>query len=218
MTIAIHILPLYRLRTEYEAYIGENRDAGSFHFPHDYKPGRLYDVTLSSPPVLRDRYINGSSTMKRAKAVLPSWFWDACNRELDAVLLGGRRPDTIDETRKVAMVNVVKFYLKHRARYDDRPEAPYHKASINVAMLRVVLSRKPVAPPVAPPVGDERRAAKEESDEGHFEWDAAYLEKVFSKLCQIVEECGPGLKGWAGVRWLMYEEVSTPILHPRRAC
>ncbi|PIL35006.1 hypothetical protein GSI_02793 [Ganoderma sinense ZZ0214-1] len=185
--------------------------------PYDYSPGARYDLSRPFPPELEDRYVCNSDILMKSKRALASWIWDACNVVLDHVLLDGaipRCPDDLTAVREDAMERAVAFIDSQRKLYARRPEEPLGPSSSKALLwLRRILEQAPLAPVPgsalwgAPFPGLDFVRAEEERY-SYYDWNEAYLERVFTAACEVVEELGAGRDGWRTVRWEVYDKYS----------
>ncbi|KAM5536900.1 hypothetical protein V8D89_009447 [Ganoderma adspersum] len=174
----------------------EKSDLRSNLLPTDYRVGARYDLPLSSPPKLQDRYVCKSRVLSDAKLALAPWIWDTCNIVLDYVLLDGaipRAPEDLTGAREDAMERAVVFVDSQRKLYARRPEEPLQPTSSIKALLRLrrVLEQAPLAP--VP---------------GTALWGTPFPGLDFIRKTALVEDLGTGRDGWRTVRWEVYDKYS----------
>ncbi len=177
-----------------------------FKCPDAYAPG--------SGPVDDDPHVMRSQKLAAVKRDMLPWLWAACNASLDALAeiqddgVGFRRYE-----REDAMHAALRAFV---GRYPPRPHAPL-PPSPAVDGLRAVLAQAPQLPP-RPGWGTKKFAGLEYSsgshpdDEESYEWDEAYLGRVFHALREIIKLHGRGDRGWATARWEVYETVRSELL------
>ena len=202
--------------------------------PHDYRRGALYDLTKDffTPPPSYLPYRRLSDKRKRiydklgrrrhdvCLAVLsedtewPASPDDAYTEELaedgtaivtaTAAVKQQREGPAIDE----ALDSATDFFAAYPARPKKRLLLGSRPAVARaIKGVRAVLGQAPTAP-VHGAAEWGRPAEKldfvDEPFPGHYEWDAAFLERVFLALCALIER-DPA--AWEAIRWEVYDRV-----------
>ena len=202
--------------------------------PHDYRRGAFYDLTRDcfTPPPSYLPYRKLSDLRKRIYDRLGRRRHDVCLAILSedtewpaspddsyseevaedgtaivtatAAVKQQREGPAIDE----ALYLVVDFF----AAYPPRPEkrlllGTKRAVARAIKEVRAVLSQAPTAPAHGAaewgrPV--EKLDFVDEPFPGHYEWDAAFLERVFLALCALIER-DPA--AWEAIRWEVYDRV-----------
>ncbi|PIL34998.1 hypothetical protein GSI_02785 [Ganoderma sinense ZZ0214-1] len=200
----------------YWKFLKQQQDAGEAFLctllPYSYRPRARYDLSLATP-VLQDRYVCDSIALRDAKLALPTWIWNACNVALDGVFLSGRIPlsaKDLTSDREHAMKLAVAFFRSRHRRYAGRPNENLESSSCTI-QLRQVLSEAPIAPESG---SREWGTAVEGLDfvrlgtaREYYDWNAEYLERVFTAACEVVTMLGPQPQGWASARWEVYDKA-----------
>ncbi len=184
----------------------DRKSKTEFKCPDAYAPG--------SGPVDDDPHVMRSQKLAAIKRDMLPWLWTACNASLDAFAeiqddgVGLRRCEREDAMQAALRVLV--------GRYPPRPHVPL-PPSPAVDALRAVLAQAPQLPP-RPEWGKQKVAGLEYSsgswpdEEDSYEWDEAYLGRVFRALSEIIELHGRDDRGWATARWEVYETVRSELL------
>ncbi len=142
---------------------------------------------------------------------------------LDGVFLGdGRIPlsaKDLTPDREGAMKLVVSFFRAERHLYAGRPDQTLGPASPCMTTLREVLGQAPIAPkPGREGWGTPAQGLVFIRSEtlDYYEWDADYLQRVFTATSDVVEMLGPHAQGWASARWEVYDKVrrASCVLRP----
>ncbi|KAM5536885.1 hypothetical protein V8D89_009432 [Ganoderma adspersum] len=184
--------------------------------PYSYRRGARYDLHLTAPPALQDRYVGNSPILHDAKRALTPWIWDVCNAVLDDVLLDGQTPvsaQDLTQDREEAMKLAVSFVSTHHRLYAGRPDEAL-RPSPSVKAFRKVLSEAPVAPKLG---SAQWGAAVQGLDVirtevcDYYDWNVEYLERVFSAARAVVQERGVDDDGWLAARWEVYDKYSLSL-------
>ena len=162
-----------------------------------------------------------SAELALIQQAMPPWLWEACTRSLDAlyesdltfgwlanVLYEGGRWDELTPM-KAALDTLVPTY-------PARPAEPL-PSSPSVDRLRAVLASAARAPDEGAGLGYGRPVDGLADLHSHwpypvdwYDWSAAYLERLFAAILEVVEEHGVGAGGWESARWEVYDKVRCP--------
>ena len=200
------------LSTSLKQQIRSGRWFQSTLFPYSYRRGCRYDLRLTTPPELQDRYVCDSIVLRDAKHAFQPWMWNACNILLDRAFLGGHFPRSakdLTSDRENAMKLAVTFFRTGHWWNIHRPTETL-RSSPCMIQLRQTLREAPKAPaPRSRTWGttveglDFIRAGTCE----YYDWNAEYLERVFTAARGVVVELGVGDEGWGSARWEVHDKV-----------
>ena len=202
----------FPLLASFKQQLRSSRQLQCTLFPYSYRRGHRYDLALSTPPKLQDRYVCDSIVLRDAKLALPTWIWNACNTLLDQAFLRGHFPRSakdLTSDREDAMKLAVTFFLPRHWRNIRRPLKTLGSSPCMIK-LRQTLDDSPTAP--AP--GSQTWGTTVEGldfvrtgGREYYDWNAGYLERVFMAACGVVAELGHGDQGWTAARWEVYAKV-----------
>lgn len=137
------------------------------------------------------------------------WLWAAIDKAINACIDHGNETmwDAVD-IRGATRETLVKAALRDFA-YPKRPTAAPPTSS-SFRALGAILEQAPVHDG-----GFEESPGLEiyedfRSGDRDVSWASSYKDNVYAHLIQVVRE--HGLDGWEHARWLVYDQVSLPIL------
>ena len=210
------------LQQKYEAHLEKPRPRKNFARPEQYGNGKLKrkPAPRTKAAARTDPHIKRSRALWQIRDAMPVWLWTACNQELDACAAadpagpGKAKKNALfdtDKKRETALARALALPLSKSNVYATRPVAPL-PSSPAVDILRCVLSEAPRLPRAvgedAPGLQMERRAATASSAAVcTYEWDAAYLDRLWSAIVGVVRAHGTGADGWGDAKWEVYDTV-----------
>lgn len=140
------------------------------------------------------------------------WVWDACNR--------GIRDESFDwdyatTTEIQTRLKDLERALPGQGRRGQRglpvyPARPTDTLAPSPSMdhLRELVARAPNGKGPAPETVPGIVVHSDFEGTDYSEWDSEYKEQLHAALIDVIKEHGVGDLGWAGARWLVYDQVN----------
>ncbi len=201
----------------------KKNDEGSFKVPNSYRndvlgrpaaaPGPSQSVQQATQPTqAHNQIVPLSPVLSEIKDSMAPWLWDQCMAELE------RWDRAVKRQGQPGLRGRLEIAMRHArtfaTTYPPRPP-PTHVPTKSpwMRVLHATLAEAPRIPhnsqePVEgivpfgkTPIGSSLKPL--------YDWDDTYLRRVFVAVASVVRMHGTGEAGWASVRWVVYDTVST---------